>query len=275
MGTNLLAGRAWIYHLYPFTTEELGNKFDLRKALEFGTLPDAYLAKSPDDAREYLMAYVATYLEKEIQQEQWVRNLALFRKFLSVAAQMNGKILNRSAIAKEIGINDVTVANYFEILEDTLLGIHLPAFHRSVRKAQRQAPKFYFIDPGIKRALDRTLTVNLMPQTSAWGEAFEHWVILEIVKRSHYSRQDWNFSYLRTKDDLEIDLVLEWPGKPLALIEIKSKTRVTESDCKALESIGPDLDKKAEHFLFSLDPLDATFGKTKACHWEKGIDSLF
>ncbi len=121
---------------------------------------------------------MSTYLEKEIQQEEWVKRLEPFRKFLAIAAQLNGKILNRSKIAREVGVQDVTVAHYYEILEDNLLGFYLPAFHRSVRKAQKQNPKFYFIDPGIKRALDRTLSLPLMPQTSAYGEAFEHWVIL-------------------------------------------------------------------------------------------------
>lgn len=103
---------------------------------------------------------------------------------------MNGKIVNRALIAREVGVDDVTVANYFEILQDTLIGFFLPAFHRSVRKAQRQNPKFYFIDCGIKRALNKVLTVELLPQTSGWGEAFEHWVILEIVKNISYARFD-------------------------------------------------------------------------------------
>ena len=66
-GTNLLAGRAWIYHLYPFTTFELGDSFDLKKVLERGSLPDAILAANDLAAREYLNAYSGTYLQKEIQ----------------------------------------------------------------------------------------------------------------------------------------------------------------------------------------------------------------
>lgn len=272
-GTNLLAGRAWLYHLYPFTAGELGSGFDLKRALEWGTLPDAYLASNSSDAKEYLSSYVATYLEK-IQQEQWVRNLEPFRRFLAIASQMNGKILNRSAIAREVGVNDVTVANYFDILEDTLLGFHLQPYHKSIRKAQRQSPKFYFIDPGVKRALDRTLPVELLPQTYAWGDAFEHWVILDVFKNASHLRYDWKFSYLRTKDDLEIDLIIERPGKPIALVEIKSKQRVSENDTKALEALGADIDRKAERFLLSMDPLACQFGRTRAFHWKDGIQAL-
>jgi uncharacterized protein len=274
-GTNLLAGRAWVYNLFPLTTLEMKDTFELRRCLEIGGLPEPYLAEERQASLEFLSAYVGTYLQKEIQEERWVRNIAPFRKFLAIAAQMNGKIVNKSKIAAEIGVDDVTVANYFEILEDTLIGFFLPTFHTSVRKSQKLLPKFYFIDPGIKRALDRTLSVNLEPQTKAWGDAFEHWVILEFKKQISYSRLDWEMSYIMTKDDVEIDLVIDRPGANKLLIEIKSKSRVLESDAKALETLGKDLDSKAERLLISNDPLEQKFGSTRAVHWQKAISELF
>ncbi len=274
-GTNLLAGRAWVFDLYPFGSLELGGEFDLRRSLEWGGLPEAYFAQSEGELKEYLTAYTSTYLQKEIQEERWVRNIVPFRKFLSVAAQMNGKIINKSAISKDIGVDDVTVANYFEILEDTLLGFFLPAYHSSIRKAQRQTPKFFLIDTGIKRALDRTLSIPLEPQTSAFGEAFEHWVILEFKKNISYSRLDWELSYLRTKDDLEIDLIIDRPGKPKLLVEIKSKTKVDARDAKSLESLGTDLDPNSEKWLLSNDRLEQKFGNTLALHWQEALRRLF
>jgi predicted AAA+ superfamily ATPase len=273
-GANLLAGRAWLYHLYPLTTFEMGENFDLKAALEYGGLPEAFLAES-GAAREYLNAFVATYLQKEIQQEQWVKNLEPFRKFLAIAAQMNGKIVNKAAIARQAGVDPTTVTNYFEILEDTLLGFSLPAFSRSVRKVQRQLPKFYFVDPGIKRGLEKTLSVELLPQTFAWGDAFEHWVILEFVKGIQYKRLDWSLSYLRTKDDVEIDLIITRPGDVELFVEIKSKKLVDAADAKALETLGHDTNPKAERWLLSCDPLERRFGGTKALHWQEAVRRLF
>lgn len=268
-GVNLLAGRASVYKLFPLTSVEIGDNFDLKKAMEWGGLPDAYLAKTEVEMREYLNSYVLMYIEKEIQQEQWVRKILPFRKFLQIASQMNGKIINRAKIAKEVGVDSMTIAAYYEILEDTLLGFELPAYHKSIRKAQKQAPKFYFIDTGIKRSIEKTLTVPLLPQTSAYGEAFEHWVILELIKISEYKRLDWKFHYIRTKDDVEIDLVIERPGLNLLLIEIKSKTKVNANDARSLESLGSDLHLKAEKILLSQDKLMQRFGGTRAVHWQK------
>lgn len=275
LNVNFLAGRANVYDLFPLSSTELGNQFDLSKALTRGGLPESYLAQSEEQSQEFLRAYGLTYLEKEIQQEQWVRKLDPFRKFLSIASQMNGKILNYSAIARDVGVDDMTIRSYFEILVDTLMGFYLPAFDRSVRKQQTKTPKFYLIDTGIKRALDRTLTVPLLPQTSAFGDAFEHWVILELYKQSIYYRTDWQFFYVRTKDNVEIDLVIQRPGKSLLLIEIKSKNKVHESDAKCLETLGKDIDKRSVRRLLSQDRLTQKFGNTEAYHWKDAIGNLF
>jgi predicted AAA+ superfamily ATPase len=273
-GTNLLAGRALMRELYPFSTLELKDDFELKKALERGGLPESYLANTDEEAYDYLRAYALTYLEKEIQAEQWVRKLEPFRKFLIIAAQMNGKIINRSTIARDIGVDDMTIQSYFEILEDTYIGFNLPAFHRSLRKQTRLAPKFYLIDTGIKRALQRTSRVALEPSTSAFGEAFEHWVILEFVKLSKYAALDWELAYLQTKEGAEIDLVITRPGQPLLLVEIKSKTTVTAHDARTLEKLGEDFEGATERWLLSQDPLSQTFGKTKAMHWLDAIKTI-
>lgn len=246
LGTNLLAGRALVYHLFPLTSYALGDAFDLQQALEVGLLPDCYLASSRELANEILRLYVLTYVEQEVQIEQWVRKIEPFRNFLSVAAQINGKIIDKSAIGRDVGVDDSTVADYYEILEDTLVGITLPAFHRSARRRVRHGHKFFFIDTGIKRALDRSLHSQLAPSTSVYGEAFEHFLLLEIIKISSYLRNDWRFSYYQTREGYEIDLVIERPGQPLLLVEIKSKTKISEHDCAVLNRLGPQIDKKAE-----------------------------
>ncbi len=273
-GVNLLAGRAAVYQLFPFSSLELGPSFQLNRALERGLLPQAYLANSDEHAEEFLRAYVLTYVEKEIQLEQWVRKIAPFRRFLEVAAQMSGKIVNRSSIARDVGVDDMTIASYYEILEDTHLGIELPPFHKSVRKAQRSAPKFFLFDNGVKRSLDRSLVSKLVPRTSAFGDAFEHFIFMELVKGASYKRLDWRFSYLRTKEDVEIDLIIDRPGKRRAMIEIKSKDKVTPADVKSLETLGKDSDSRADRFLVSLDKNNQQIASTRALYWKNALEEL-
>jgi predicted AAA+ superfamily ATPase len=271
--SNLLGGRAFVYRLHPFTHRELGENFDLEKALRWGTLPRIHTLADPGDRDQYLRAYALTYLKEEIAAEQIVRKLDPFRQFLEVAAQENGKIINFSRIAADVGVDTKTVQSYFSILEDTLVGILLPPYHASIRKRQRANPKFYLFDPGVKRALDRTLGVTLQAGTHAFGSAFEHLVILEAMRLGDYRSNDWRFSYLRTKDDAEIDLVIDRPGQPIAIVEIKSAERVQERDAAGIQRFVPDFES-CEAFLLSRDRREKRIGSVWCLPWEDGLLKL-
>ncbi|NDE15562.1 DUF4143 domain-containing protein [bacterium] len=177
--------------------------------------------------RKTLETYALTYINEEIRAGQVVRALDPFRKFLEVAAQGNGKIINFASIASDVGVDEKTVRKYYEIQEDTLIGFFVDAFHRSVRKKVGMAPKFYFFDTGVVRALSRQLTLAMDPGTYAWGNAFEHFVILECKRLIEYSGNQFDLNFLRTYDDKEIDLVVRRPGKALLLVEIKSTENVS------------------------------------------------
>ena len=271
--SNLLAGRAFVYNLYPLTVPELGDAFDLDDALRWGTLPRIHSLDEPEDKQAYLRAYALTYLREEIVAEQIVRRLDPFRQFLEVAAQSNGKIVNHANIARDVGADPKTVFSYFSILEDTLVGFLLPPFHRSVRKQQRSNPKFYYFDPGVRRSLDRTLDVPLHPGTYEYGRAFEHFVITQILHLSRYRHPDWRLSYLRTGAGVEIDLVIERPGMPVALVEIKSSELVDERDVRSLARFTGDF-PEALAMCISRDPARMQIGNVLCVHWRDALREL-
>ena len=270
---NLLAGRAFVLHLFPLTAWEIGERFSLQSALAWGTLPRAVMIESDEDRRDFLRSYAHTYLQEEITQEQIVRRLDPFRRFLLVAAQMSGQILNFTKIAREIGSSTVTVQSYFQILEDTLIGSLVEPFHESVRKRQRGNPKFYFFDTGVQRALNNTLQVELAPQTYAFGVAFEHFIVNEIRRLQAYGKKDYRLSYLRTKDGVEIDLIMERPGMKRALVEIKSTERITDEDIRSLTNLGKDV-PNSEAFCLSRDPTAKKIGAVSCLPWQEGLVQL-
>jgi predicted AAA+ superfamily ATPase len=229
--------------------------------------------ETDEDKQDYLRTYTQTYLKEEITAEQVVRRLDPFRRFLFVAAQMSGKIVNFSKIAREVGTSAATVQTYFQILEDTLVGFLLEPFHESIRKRQRESPKFYFFDTGVQRALNRTLTVELQAHTYAFGLAFEHFVINEVNRLQSYGKRDYQLSYLRTKDGVEIDLIIERPGLKRALVEIKSTERVTEDDVRALQQLAGDI-SNSEAFCLSLDPVHKKIGVATCLPWQSGLEEL-
>jgi predicted AAA+ superfamily ATPase len=239
-GANLLAGRAQVLELHPLSALELKDSFSLDECLAFGSLPKAVAAVSEQSRRRFLSAYALTYLKEEIQAEQIVRNLDPFRRFLEVAAQMAGKIINYASIAGDVGVDEKTVKSYYQILEDTLIGRFLEPYHTSIRKRLSQKPKFYLFDTGVQRSLSRSLTIPVVDGTSAYGELFEAFFINECFKLNHYREKDFSFSYLMTRDEVEIDLVVERPGASVLLFEIKSAKHVEEKHLASLRTLGAE-----------------------------------
>lgn len=233
---DMLAGRALTYKLFPFTCREMGESFSLSKTLLFGSLPGIIFENSPEIIRERLRAYVDTYLKEEIEIEAQIRNLDRFVRFLTIAAHTNGRLINYSNIARDTGTSYQTVKSYFHILEDTLMGDFLYPYLKSPRKRLSQQPKFYFFDPGVVRALTRKLNVPLEPQTPDYGDAFEHFVILETMRENAYRRWDLGFSFYRTESGAEVDLIIEMPKGGILAVEIKSRDTIESADLKGLKS---------------------------------------
>ena len=273
-GANLLAGRAFIYHLFPLSFLELGQQFHLESALRWGLLPKVTQLKSDEEKMRFLQAYTHTYLKEEIWAEQFIRKLEPFRRFLEVSAQCNGKIINYANIANDVGVDDKTIKEYFSILEDTLIGFILEPFQHSFRKRLSLKPKFYFFDLGVARALARLLSVPLAVSTSGYGDTFEHFIILECMKLAAYFQPEYRFSYLRTKDDAEVDLIIERPGKSLLFIEIKSTKQVKENDLSAFIGISKDFGD-CEAICLSNDSLAKKYHHVTVMPWRQGIEYIF
>lgn len=272
---NLLAGRAFVHRFFPLTHLELGKTFDVHQALQWGTLPKIFHLQDPQDKIRYLRSYSQIYLKEEIVAEQIIRKLEPFRLFLEIAAQQNGEIVNFSNIARDVGVDTVTVQSYFQILEDTLMGFLLHPFHQSIRKRQRTNPKFYFFDAGVKRALAGQLTVDLQDQTYDFGKIFEHLVIVESIRFNDIFEKDYRFSYLRTKDSAEIDLIIERPGLPTALVEIKSSLHVDERDVRTLTAFQKDWKSPVEAYCLSRDSIPKVIDEVHLLPWQMGLKKIF
>ena len=273
-GANLLAGRAFVYHLHAFSCFELKDHFDLEEALHWGTLPRIFNLDGETEKSEFLRSYADTYLKEEIWNEQVVRKLQPFRRFLEVTAQCNGKIINYANIARDVGVDDKTIKEYFSILEDTMIGFFLEPFHNSFRKRLVGKPKFYFFDPGVVRSLSRRLSVPLAPKTAAYGEAFEHFVLLEFIRLGSYFQPDYRFSFIRTVSDVEVDLVVERPNKPLLCIEIKSAEIIDRMSIRSFIKVTKEI-PNCEAIVLSQDRFMKTFDHVTCYPWKQGIEECF
>jgi len=234
---NLLGGRAWNLNLHPLVYLELKGKFNLTKALEYGTLPAIYFDHSIENILQKLSAYVETYLNEEIRKEALTRDLFTFVNFLRLAAENNGGIVNYSNIASDVGLRSQAIADYYQILEDTLLGSFLRPLGRSYRSQVTKHPKFYFFDYGVVRAITKRLKSPLAPATDDYGDAFEHFLINDLLHTARYLNSDLEFSFYRNSSGAEVDLIVELPNGEMFAIEIKSKPNPSPKDYSGLKSL--------------------------------------
>jgi uncharacterized protein len=219
---NMLAGRALSKRMFPLSLLETNADFSLDLALRYGRLPMVIITDSEEEKVEFLDAYVETYLREEIQQEALVRSLDSFYRFLSVAALVNGQVLNISNIARDVGVARSTVQGYFSILEDTLLGWYLPAYRNKAKVKEVAHPKFYWFDCGVQRAL--TGLHRDKPSASEQGVLFKTYMLNEFRALNSWQSHGAQFYYWRTPSGTEVDLI--WKrGKRAVGFEIKSTSR--------------------------------------------------
>ena len=271
---NLLAGRAFVFSLFPLTHRELAGDFNLHQCLTFGSLPGACNLTDPLDKRRYLKAYTNTYLKEEIIAEQIVRNLPPFRRFLDIVGTHTTEIINTSNIARDIDSDPKTVARYYEILEDTLLGFHLPSFDKSIRKQQKKAKKFYLFDVGVARTLSKRIDFDLVPKTFEYGQIFENFIVNEVYHALSYAEKEFKLSFLRVSEKQEIDLIIERGDAAPIACEIKATDRVDERHGHSLLTLGKDL-KGARLRLISCDPIPKRFGEVLALPWREALTEIF
>ena len=238
---NLLAGRALSYSLYPLNFLEIGDLFNLKQALNFGTLPAIYTEENLLIRQEKLKAYTKTYLKEEIQEEAITRNLSGFINFLDFAAAENSNQINYSNIASDIGLSDKTIKEYFQILEDTLIGFFIRPWLKSARKRLSKRSKFYFFDMGVHKALLNRLSLDYSAATSEFGKVFEHFIIRELISIADTLRTDFCFYYYRTSSGQEVDIIAESPSRGVFAIEIKAKdTNIKSKDLRGLLAFKED-----------------------------------
>ncbi len=243
-GVNLLAGRALVYHMYPLVAQELGEQFDIKKSLKFGQLPALLTEPEP---KAYLDAYVATYLREEVLQEGLTRNLSAFSRFLEVASFSQGQVLNVSSVARECGINQKSVSNYFDILDDLLLGYRLPVFNKRAQRQTVRHPKFYFFDVGIYQNIRPRGIIDSSEEIE--GPALETLFLQSLRAINDYNALDYQLYYWRTKTGLEVDFIL-YGEKGFHAFEIKRSAQIPKRVTRGLRAFKQEFPEAKCHLIY-------------------------
>jgi predicted AAA+ superfamily ATPase len=263
-----LAGRAFVYDLWPLMASELAGvgveqpapplldtllrdlggarrllaglpetSFDerveaARAAVEhlaaWGGMP-ALLPLEDDERREWLAAYQQTYLERDLADLATLSDLLPFRNLQRLAMLRTGCLVNYAELARDAGMSPTTARRYLEYLRMTYQAVLLPPYLSNLTSRIVKSPKLYWTDLGLLRHATRQ-----------WGPIdgtlFETLVVSEIVKWVSTTALPVDLFFYRTRSGFEVDLLIEGDGAVFGL-EVKRRDRVDGRDLGPLRKV--------------------------------------
>jgi len=226
--SQTLAGRIYIYHLLPFSYNELKDYYpsDLSSQIFKGGYPRIYDKNiEPED---FFPSYVQTYVERVVRNILNIKNLRLFSSFLQLCAGRIAQLFNSSAIANELGVDHKTIRSWLVLLEASFVIYRLQPWHINFNKRIVKSPKIYFYDTGLACYLLGLRNKEEVNIHFAKGALVENYIITEHIKNTWNKGEPLNSYFWRNSTGHEIDLLVE-NGKKLKIIEIKSSKTIKQN----------------------------------------------
>ena len=263
--TSLMAGRAKLISILPFTKNELGKKFDLNQALMFGLIPGIYFLENKN---EELLDYVGLYLKEEIMEEARVRKIENFSRFLNFAALSSGQILNFEKLSQDSQVPARTIREYYQLLVETLFGYEINPIKSTASRKCVSKSKFYFFDTGVVNALKNNF--NIQPKTIDYGYAFEHFIFMELKAFQKYKMNQMTIEFWNDYNNGEIDFIL---NNEIA-IEVKATENVNQQHLKSMKNFIQAGSLK-KHYVVSLDKMNRKDKSINIIYYEDFLDLLW
>ena len=155
----------------------------------------------------------------------------------------SGSIFNKNDIQTQVGLDGRTFDSYFSVLEHTYQIQKLQPYFNNQLKRLVKTPKIFSIDTGVLCHLLQISTEDEFNKSPLKGEILETFIFSELLKANSYAQSRTNLYYYRTTDKKEIDFILEYSSKIIAL-EIKASKTVKKDDFKHIYNLKSELNKE-------------------------------
>ena len=240
--SDSLAGRCGLVELEALSLAELGAPTSASSGiihlLARGQMPELW--RVPDfPAWDFHASYMATYLERDVRQILHVASLRDFERFMRILASRSGAMLNKTDIAKDVGVSVKAVQDWLSVLSASGQVIILEPWFANISKRIVKSPKVYFRDSGLLCFL-LGLDESSLPSSSLLGAVWETFIFAEMRKLNPILKRPVNFWYYRDQRAREIDFVVESGGR-LSFLEAKWTERPDKSDAGTMVAIADEL----------------------------------
>jgi uncharacterized protein len=229
-----LAGRTALLRLLPLSLQEMrdANIPDpLEEIILKGGYPKIYKENLP--VSNAYSSYFQTYVERDVRQILQVKEIIQFERFIKLTASRIGQLVNYASLASDVGVSAVTIKEWIAVLEATYILIRLEPYFENFGKRLIKSPKLYFTDTGLACHLLGIDTVEQLIKDPLYGNLFENWVVVELMKARYNQAMDPRLYFYRDVSGREVDLLFQ-KGSHLLPIEIKSSKTFSPSFLEGL-----------------------------------------
>lgn len=194
-------------------------------------------ARSPARRVAWARDYVQALLARDVRDVAEIARLDLMPRLLRLAAAQAGQLCNYAALGAQLQLDEKTARRYVGVLETLYLLRRPEPWWRNEAKRLIKTPKLHFLDSGLLAALRGLNAPRLSADRTPYGALLETWVLAELAKLISWHDEPVRLGFLRTKDQDEVDAVLERDDGALVGIEVKAASTVTAADFRGLRRL--------------------------------------
>lgn len=213
--SDSLAGRcAWLelegLSAHELAAGALSVRELLLQVLTRGQLPELWRDSELPNA-DFQRAYLATYVERDVRQLLNVGSLRDFERFMRLSATYNGQLLNKTEIARGVGVSAKTVDQWLSVLQASNQIALLEPYFANLGKRVVKSPKLYFCDTGLLCFL-LGLDETSLARSALLGAVWESFVHAELRKAIAARAPEHRLWFYRDQQGRVVDFMLQGAG---------------------------------------------------------------
>lgn len=210
---------------------------DLMDVVLKGGYPEVLRRSTPARRTAWLEDYVSLILDRDVRDIANIDQFDRLPRLLNVLAEHAGQLVNHSSFGSALGLSSVTAQKYVAILERLFLVRTIAPWSNNRLSRLVKTPKLHFVDTGLLASLREDDVETLRRDRTRFGALLESFVVSELLKLASWSERRLSFSHYRTKDQEEVDVVLEDRRGRIIGIEVKASATVKSDDFKGLRQL--------------------------------------
>jgi predicted AAA+ superfamily ATPase len=201
-----------------------------------GGYPAAIARNSSKRRSKWYQDFIASLIQRDVQDIARIRNLEILPKLLALAASQTARLFVATELAAPFSLSRPTIREYLTLLEQLFLIEQLQPWHSNRLSRLIKTPKLHLADTGLACALMDINSQTLWEDKSLLGQLLETFVFQELRKQASWYDENLNFYHFRNKDKVEVDIIIE-QGRLLAGVEVKASATVKKEDFKGLNKL--------------------------------------